>query len=204
MKKIPFDRITQEIAEHGISITPDFLPAPTILDLETEARNRVAMGQLKPAGVGTKANKIDAIRGDMIDWISDEKTNSPALDCYLEAIESLRSSLNQSLMLGLFSVETHFALYPPGSHYKKHLDQFREKKTRAISSILYLNQAWKDEHGGQLRVYLDEDTTANTCDILPTGGTMVTFLSDRFWHEVLPASRERLSITGWMRTRDIL
>ncbi|HQR51332.1 MAG TPA: 2OG-Fe(II) oxygenase [Methylophilaceae bacterium] len=38
-------------------------------------------------------------------------------------------------------------------------------------------------------------------DVLPQGGTLMTFLSDRFWHEVLPASRERMSVTGWFRTR---
>ena len=32
---------------------------------------------------------------------------------------------------------------------------------------------------------------------MPEGGTLVCFLSDRFHHEVLPARRERLSITGW-------
>jgi SM-20-related protein len=33
--------------------------------------------------------------------------------------------------------------------------------------------------------------------VLPEGGTLVCFLSDRFHHEVLPARRERLSVTGW-------
>ena len=38
-------------------------------------------------------------------------------------------------------------------------------------------------------------------DVLPEGGTLVCFLSQRFWHEVLPARRERLSLTGWFRGR---
>jgi SM-20-related protein len=38
-------------------------------------------------------------------------------------------------------------------------------------------------------------------DVLPVAGTLVCFLSDRFEHEVLPATRERLSLTGWFRRR---
>ena len=39
-------------------------------------------------------------------------------------------------------------------------------------------------------------------DVLPVAGTLVCFLSDRFDHEVLPATRERLALTGWFRRRD--
>jgi len=37
--------------------------------------------------------------------------------------------------------------------------------------------------------------------ISPEGGTLVAFLSGRFEHEVLPATRERYSLTGWFRRR---
>jgi len=30
-------------------------------------------------------------------------------------------------------------------------------------------------------------------------GTIVCFMSDEFWHEVLPANKTRMSITGWFR-----
>ena len=35
------------------------------------------------------------------------------------------------------------------------------------------------------------------------GGRLVAFLSDRFEHEVLPATRERMSFTGWFRRRPL-
>jgi SM-20-related protein len=35
----------------------------------------------------------------------------------------------------------------------------------------------------------------------PTGGCLVVFLSGEVPHEVLPATRERLSLTGWFRRR---
>jgi len=54
-----------------------------------------------------------------------------------------------------------------------------------------------------LRIYTDPDDPQYGEDILPLGGTLVTFLSARFLHEVLPARRSRMSITGWFRTREI-
>jgi SM-20-related protein len=37
-----------------------------------------------------------------------------------------------------------------------------------------------------------------TKDFLPMAGRLVIFRSDEIEHEVLPATRERLSITGWI------
>jgi SM-20-related protein len=37
--------------------------------------------------------------------------------------------------------------------------------------------------------------------VAPVGGTLVAFLSERFHHEVLPARRERYSLTGWFTRR---
>ena len=36
---------------------------------------------------------------------------------------------------------------------------------------------------------------------LPQAGTLALFLSADMPHEVLPATRERLSLTGWFRRR---
>jgi SM-20-related protein len=35
-------------------------------------------------------------------------------------------------------------------------------------------------------------------DVLPVAGRLVCFRSDLLEHEVLPATRERLSLTGWL------
>ena len=47
------------------------------------------------------------------------------------------------------------------------------------------------------------DTTdgGDYVDIFPRAGQLVLFRSAKFWHEVLPARRERFSLTGWLRTR---
>ena len=94
------------------------------------------------------------------------------------------------------------ALYPPGSFYRKHLDQFRGVAHRKVSAILYLNPAWSVDDGGELRLYLEPAGEGEYRDIAPLGGTLVCFRSDRFHHEVLPTRRERRSLTGWFRVRE--
>jgi SM-20-related protein len=113
-------------------------------------------------------------------------------------MESLRQALNRDLFLGLEDFESHFALYPPGAFYVRHLDRFRDNDRRTVSTVLYLNEGWLPQHGGQLRMYLKDGVEH---DVQPVGGSLVVFLSGDVPHEVLPASRERLSLTGWFRRR---
>ena len=68
-----------------------------------------------------------------------------------------------------------------------------------VSVVYYLNADWQPQDGGALRLYLDDGSHR---DVLPHAGRMVLFLSDRFEHEVLPATRERMSIACWMRRRE--
>jgi SM-20-related protein len=116
-------------------------------------------------------------------------------------LERLRRVMNESLLLGLFELEGHFAVYPPGAFYRRHLDRFSDDDARVLTCILYLNDGWVADDGGQLRIYLDTGEPPSHLDVLPCGGTFVSFLSADFPHEVLPARRERMAITGWLRRR---
>lgn len=149
---------------------------------------------LKKAGIG-KGNKHinEAIRGDFIHWIDKTAASAP-IKKYTDRLDELRLFLNQSLYLSLKDYEVHLAMYPAGSFYKRHLDQFKSDDHRKLSVILYLNQEWGSEHGGQLRMFFENESL----DILPHAGRLVCFRSDVIEHEVLPATRERKSITGWM------
>lgn len=117
-----------------------------------------------------------------------------AVNVYLERLRTLIQYLNQNLFLSLKDVEVHMTIYPVGSFYKRHLDQFKSDDHRKLSVICYLNENWEESHGGQLRLHLKD----GAIDVLPTLGKLVCFRSDEIEHEVLPATRERLSITGWI------
>jgi SM-20-related protein len=193
------DEIVAALAEPGWCVVPDFLSATETANLRDECLAARNHGDFHPAGVGRGVAEVRSeIRGDQILWI-DEALAGPALQNTLDKLETLRLAVNRHLFLGLFDVELHFALYPPGAGYHRHLDRFQDDDRRTLTVILYLNDNWTPDDGGLLRFWPDTSETA--LEIKPEGGTLVTFLSDRFWHEVLPAHKTRLSLTGWFRRR---
>lgn len=152
---------------------------------------------LHKAGIGREADfrvRTD-IRGDRIRWLSH---SDPIQARFLQRMEALRQVLNRRLFLGLFEFEAHYALYPPGSCYRRHLDSFRGAANRIVSVVAYLNADWGDKDGGELVLY-DESEKDVLARIAPRAGRVVLFLSEEVPHEVLPARRDRLSIAGWFR-----
>lgn len=193
-----FARIVDDLATHGWSQQSIFIPTDLTTELAKECRKRAQCGQLELAGIGRGVAKVvhSGIRGDKIQWL--EPDQHVAVDRYLALMEHIRVAINQTLFLGLEDFEGHFALYPAGAFYKKHLDRFRDDDRRVVTCIAYLNEQWLPEQGGELRMYLDD---GQTHDVVPQAGTLVVFMSEQWPHEVLPATRDRLSITGWLRRR---
>src|SRR5690606_21004433 len=132
-------------------------------------------------------------RGDYIHWL-DKNTAPQEILVYFNRVDQLMSYLNRALFLSLKDYEIHMTVYPVGAYYKRHLDQFRKDDHRKLSIICYLNEDWQESDGGQLRIYLPD----GSIDVLPLAGRLVCFRSDQLEHEVLPAKRERKSLTGWI------
>ena len=183
------------LAEDGVAIINDFLTGAEVQSILAQDDFKNGMLQFKKAGVGKSQEKQinEAIRGDYIQWI-DKATAQPPVQAYLNKLTELISFVNQSLFLSLKDYEVHMTIYPAGSFYKRHLDQFKKDDHRKLSLICYLNENWKEEEGGQLRIYQQQ----KHFDILPVAGRLVCFRSDQLEHEVLPAIRPRLSLTGWI------
>ena len=198
----PCDGIVQALAEVGWCVTDGFLPQPLVAALRREALALHRVGDFHRAGIGRGRDLqiCPEVRGDEVLWL-DPSSRSEAQRGFLDRIEALRLALNRALFLGLFEFEGHLAVYPAGSFYRRHLDRFQGLEARTVTCVLYLNDAWSEADGGQLRLYADPaDPDAGT-DILPLGGRLVTFLSADYPHEVLPARRERVSVTGWLKRR---
>lgn len=191
-------RIVDDLATHGWSQQSIFLPRTLTAELAAECRARAAAGELTPAAIGRgfQQEVLEAVRGDYTVWL--ESGQCAPGDAYLALMEALRLTINRELFLGLEELECHFALYPPGAFYLRHLDRFRDDDSRTVTVVLYLNEAWQPDEGGELRLYLPD---GRSHDVLPQGGTLACFMSADFPHEVVPATRERLSLTGWFRRR---
>jgi SM-20-related protein len=192
--------VAKGLSDVGYAVTPQFIAGDVVSALRSEVEVLVERGGLQPGTIGKgRGNQRQAtIRSDLIHWI-DSDTASPAIQTCLSQLDGLRNALNRDLFLGLLDFESHLTAYPPGSRYQRHLDQFRDDDRRRVSCILYLNEDWVEADGGQLRLYLDCGSPHR--DVLPTGGTLVSFLSSEIEHAVLPGSRTRYSLTGWFKVR---
>jgi SM-20-related protein len=192
-----FEAIADGLAEHGYAVVDQFLSQP---EADAIIRSEVfeKAENFRKAGIGNRSavQVQESIRGDLIQWLDRETAPEPAR-VYLNRLREMTAFLNEALFLSLKDFEVHCTVYPPGSYYKRHLDQFRRDDHRRLSVICYLNPDWKEEYGGQLRMHMPQKSV----DIFPIAGRLVCFRSDQIEHEVLPATRERLSITGWILDR---
>lgn len=182
----------------GIVVHDGFIPDPRVHELIQCAQLRRQRGEFGAARIGADAElqRREELRGDLTCWLAEPMFEAER--ALLRDLEQLRLELNREGFLGLFELELHYAWYPPGAGYARHIDQPRGRKQRKVSVVLYLNEAWTPAAGGELRFF----DPGGTRDIEPVGGRLVCFLSTGREHAVLPTHGGRLSITGWFRQRD--
>lgn len=162
-----------------------------LADLQLSPPRSAAVGRGNERGVH------EAIRNDVTHWLTSE-SRAPQQLHYAEMMEQLRLKMNEQFFLGLFDFESHFALYPAGGFYKAHRDQHAGASNRVVTVILYLNENWQPGDGGELRIWTTPGAAKGPSVLIePRMGTLVCFLSDDYWHEVMVSNKPRMSITGW-------
>lgn len=188
-----------ELAGTGVTVLHGHFSPEAVAALAREIGERDAGCGLLPAAVGRGEERrvLDSVRGDRIRWLDG---STPAQRDFLDRMEAIRQPVNRALMLGLFEVEAHFAVYPPGAGYERHRDAFRADNPRRLSAVLYLNRDWEPADGGALAIYDAHGREVRR--IWPEAGTLVLFLSQDVPHAVLPTRRRRASIAAWFRVRD--
>jgi SM-20-related protein len=192
------NELPADLTQHGIAVRDRFLTPLHVHALVDCAEARRARGDFVPARIGAerKRQRREEIRGDSICWLTE-----PLLTAERELfdiLEELRLELNRDALLGLFELEMHYACYPPGAAYARHVDQPRGRDQRRVSLVLYLNEHWEASDGGVLRIFADDE---HYRDIEPAAGRLVAFLTPGREHAVMPTRRERLSLSGWYRSR---
>jgi SM-20-related protein len=141
------------------------------------------------------------VRGDFVLWI-EEGAAGDTERLFFDKINSMVEYLNKTCFLGILHKEFHYAVYPKGTFYKRHLDTFQNDDRRKLSLVCYLNDLdWKKENGGELVIY-PNDSDKDPVVVYPLAGRVVIFESQLLEHEVKPVlASERYSITGWLKTR---
>jgi len=198
-----YERIIQDILEKKYSIVDDFFNADEVAILRKQLIDKYEEDNFKKAAIGNRTSEVveKSIRGDFILWINEAEAGI-AEKTYFNKINSLVEYLNRTCFMGILTKEFHYAVYPEGTFYKRHLDTFQNDGRRKLSMVCYLNmEDWKPENGGELAIYTQENGQEKQLDIYPFPGRVVIFESQELEHEVKPVKVPRLSITGWLKTR---
>lgn len=192
------DGVMAQYATHGYVIWDQCLPEEICYRYLNilEGMNEASAFSEAHIGKGEHKQHASSRRSDRICWLEDEmiQVTFSELNQRLTAIQNY---VNRSFYMGLRHIELHAAIYGPGRHYERHLDQHQHSDSRVITTVFYLNPDWTFKDGGLLKLYIEQN---DVLDILPSMGRMVLFDSARFEHEVTPsAQKDRYSITGWFR-----
>lgn len=182
-----------------MSVQDRFVSCAEAGALRESASLRESRGDFVAARIGSSGaqRRRETIRGDFTCWLREPLL--PAERTLLDRLEELRLQLNRDAFLGLFELELHYAKYPPGAGYARHVDRPQGTAQRKVSLVLYLNSEWQAADGGALRIHRADDICM---DLEPLEGRLVCFLTANREHEVLPARRDRLSVSGWFRVRE--
>lgn len=199
-----YENLITDILENSYSIIDNFFDASEIEELRDSLKDIYEADCFKKAAIGDKFNEeVDkTIRGDFILWINEAEGRAVERR-FFNKINNLVDYLNRTCFLGILQKEFHYAVYPTGTFYKRHLDTFQNDDRRKLSMVCYLNDdSWVATNGGELTLYLPSENGETALDIIPKPGRMVIFESQVLEHEVKPVlASERLSITGWLKTR---
>jgi SM-20-related protein len=194
----------------GYVIVDNFIPEDLQQALRDDVQSLRKESQFAIAKIGQDAtNTLNTnIRVAETCFLGPSKLqNQPnsAREQMYKVLDQLRSDLpNQPLDKNLS--ELLYAYYPQGGFYRRHRDAIPGSAStlRKYSLLLYLNQDWRAENGGQLRMHFDSGgdelppgESPNYRDVDPTGGTLVLFESDKVPHEVLDTNTERVAVVGW-------
>ncbi|WP_242203189.1 2OG-Fe(II) oxygenase [Aestuariivivens insulae] len=194
-----YERIISDIANQQYCIVDHFFTNEEVHLLREGLLKAFEKEAFKKAAIGNRLNETleRSIRGDIIFWMDEAKaTDDEAL--FFNKINDFIAYLNKTCFLGILHKEFHYAIYPKGTFYKKHIDTFQNDDRRKLSFVCYLNEeGWEPAYGGELVLYLNEGEKR----IYPLPGRVVIFESQVIEHEVKPVNKKRLSITGWLKTR---
>ncbi|ESU23720.1 2OG-Fe(II) oxygenase [Flavobacterium enshiense DK69] len=198
-----YEMIIDDLMNQKFSIADNFFAPDEVALLRKNLLRKFDERNFKKSAIGNQDREqiAEEVRGDFILWL-DEQNADEAEQLYFERINDFVRYLNRTCFLGIQDMEFHYALYPEGTFYKRHLDTFQNDSRRKLSMVCYLNEEhWQMDYGGELTIYKNEDGNETELNVVPVQGRMVIFESQVLEHEVKPVRQPRLSITGWLKTR---
>ncbi|WP_304036141.1 2OG-Fe(II) oxygenase [Mesonia mobilis] len=199
-----YESIIEDLLQRKYSVIDNFFSAEEVEVLRNGLLAKYEEDQFKKSAIGNKTNELveKEIRGDFILWLNEAEAGTVE-NVFFNRVNNLVDYLNRTCFMGILHKEFHYAVYPEGTFYKRHLDTFQNDGRRKLSVVCYLNdETWLEENGGELTIYVDENGEEKAIDLYPFPGRVVIFESQELEHEVQRVKHsKRLSITGWLKTR---
>ncbi len=200
LDQINLDQVAADLSSGSWAVCKNFLSLAECEGLVTDIENLRHAQHMHRAGVGSadRYQQNTLVRSDAIFWL-EEAALTTAQHIAWDRLQTLRTTLNRHLYLGLRDLEAHLTHYAPNGHYSKHVDNFQGKSSRILSCIVYLNLDWNPGDGGELRLFAPDDEEKLIAEVAPRAGTLACFLSRDIPHEVTTTAKDRFSLTGWFR-----
>lgn len=198
-----YETIISDLLQQNYSVIDNFFSEDHVTLLRNSLLDKYQDDCFKKAAIGSKFDELilTEVRGDFVLWIEEQLAGDPER-LFFDKINAMVNYLNKTCFLGLLHKEFHYAVYPKGTYYKRHLDTFQNDDRRKLSLVCYLNDLdWKKENGGELIIY-PSGGAEDPLVVYPLPGRVVIFESQVLEHEVKEVlASERYSITGWLKTR---
>eukprot|EP00927_Polykrikos_kofoidii_P046057 TRINITY_DN40241_c0_g1_i1.p1 TRINITY_DN40241_c0_g1~~TRINITY_DN40241_c0_g1_i1.p1 ORF type:complete len:747 (-),score=105.54 TRINITY_DN40241_c0_g1_i1:34-2094(-) len=222
--------LSRQLQARGWGVVDAFLTCPEADDLRRYVFKQRVAGRLRCGGNNhegpTGARRPDgqlSTKNDEYAFVDDLVAADAAVAAAVEPLRICARRLNRLVASMLRSGDVTdlkevkvtqgrpmVAVYPgDGARYGRHYDASTTvaggDNGRVLTTLVYLNPFWRDQHGGQLRL-LPEGNGAAGCtsvdsqpvDLEPLHGRLVVFLAkNRCPHEVLPAWADRAAVTFW-------
>lgn len=184
----------EELAQQNWTLIPIALDSAR--KLRNSAENKFTTHQFRPATLSGSSVLETSIRNDSIFWLDNKSQEMNENDsAALLQIQNLSLMLKEYFRIGISEIECHYAVYNEGHFYHKHRDATTQNNKRVFSFVVYLNESWNSDDGGQLVGYSEHQQIFS---IEPKMGKMILFNSE-LEHEVIKTRKIRYSLTGWMR-----
>jgi SM-20-related protein len=154
-----FENLIDSFIKTKVGLSDNFLDDKLSNNLKVNLLELYQQQLMVEAGTGNEGKWVQdkAVRSDSIYWL-DRMNGNQHENLFFDIIEDFIKHLNMTCYTGITGCEFHYSMYPIGSFYLKHLDQFQDNSNRQYSLISYLNTDWQESDGGQLKIHqLDHD-----------------------------------------------
>ncbi len=136
-----YERLISDLQEQKFCVMDNFFDLGEVEELRNSLHGKHAHSKFKKAAIGSRTNESveKEIRGDFIFWLNEGQAESSEKRFFLK-INNLADYLNRTCFMGILFKEFHYAIYPKGTFYKRHLDTFQNDDRRKLSFVCYLNE----------------------------------------------------------------